>query len=149
MPLSNFLRLKALSDTGLVRYRFDKALRTVILNSSIFARIRAEVTFALSSKYALALYEMVQKRGNLSFRWSETFDWSDRLIYLVLAPGVDPEAIPQKVYELIGGVRGPEATFAGLAVVIACVGALAVSLFTTQQRTKEVGVRKALGATSR
>ena len=29
---------------------------------------------ALSSKYALALYEMVQKRGNLSHQWSETFE---------------------------------------------------------------------------
>ena len=64
---------EAASDDGLLRYRFDKALRKIILDSSIFARIRAEVTFALSSKYALALYEMVQKRGNLSHRLSEVF----------------------------------------------------------------------------
>ena len=61
------------SDDGLFRYRFDKDLRKIILDSSIFARIRAEVTFALSSKYALALYEMVQKRGNLKHVWAETF----------------------------------------------------------------------------
>jgi Initiator Replication protein len=29
--------------------------------------------FAFSSKYALALYEMVQKRGNLKHKWSEEF----------------------------------------------------------------------------
>ena len=29
---------------------------------------------ALSSKYALALYEMIQKRGNLTHVWTETFD---------------------------------------------------------------------------
>jgi plasmid replication initiation protein len=29
--------------------------------------------FAFSSKYALALYEMVQKRGNLKFKTSEEF----------------------------------------------------------------------------
>ncbi len=61
------------SEDGLFRYRFDKDLRKIILDSSIFARIRAEVTFALSSKYALTLYEMIQKRGNLKHVWAETF----------------------------------------------------------------------------
>lgn len=60
--------------TGVFRYRFDSDLRKIIRNSSVFARIRAEVTFALSSKYALALYEMIQKRGNLRHKWSEVFE---------------------------------------------------------------------------
>jgi len=65
---------EAEAGDGVLRYRFDKDLRKIIQNSSIFARIRAEVTFALSSKYALALYEMVQKRGNLAYKWSEVFE---------------------------------------------------------------------------
>ena len=32
--------------------------------------------FAFTSKYALALYEMGEKRRNLQFRWTETFDLS-------------------------------------------------------------------------
>ena len=45
---------------------FPRKLRKLIGDSHIFARIEKDVMLALSSKYALALYEMVQKRGNLS-----------------------------------------------------------------------------------
>ncbi len=37
--------------------------------------------------------------------------------------------------------------FAGLAVFIACLGLFALAAFTTEQRTKEIGIRKAMGAT--
>ncbi|MGB3619436.1 MAG: FtsX-like permease family protein, partial [Catalinimonas sp.] len=37
--------------------------------------------------------------------------------------------------------------FAGLAIFIACLGLLGLVAYTLQQRTREIGVRKALGAT--
>lgn len=36
--------------------------------------------------------------------------------------------------------------FTGLAIFVACLGLFALAAFTTEQRTKEIGIRKALGA---
>jgi putative ABC transport system permease protein len=38
------------------------------------------------------------------------------------------------------------ALFAALAVVLACLGLLGLSAFTTERRTREIGIRKAMGA---
>ncbi len=46
--------------------------------------------------------------------------------------------------ERFGRVFG---VFAALALVIACLGLFGLSAFTAQQRTKEIGVRKVMGAT--
>jgi len=62
---------------GLLEYEIPQRLRRVIKDSTVFARLQREVMFALSSKYALTLYEMVQKRGNLRWRSSEKFSLED------------------------------------------------------------------------
>lgn len=65
--------LEALRSDGLLEYEIPARLRKIIGNSTVFARLQREVMFALSSKYALTLYEMVQKRGNLRWKASERF----------------------------------------------------------------------------
>ncbi|MFD1344353.1 replication initiation protein [Litorisediminicola beolgyonensis] len=62
---------------GLLEYEIPARLRRIIKDSTVFARLQREVMFALSSKYALTLYEMIQKRGNLRYRSSERFSLDD------------------------------------------------------------------------
>ncbi len=38
--------------------------------------------------------------------------------------------------------------FAGLAIVISCLGLLGLAMFTTEHRTREIGIRKVLGASA-
>jgi len=64
---------RPVTGDGKIYYRFQPEVREVIANSGVFARLQKDVMLALSSKYALSLYEMVQKRGNLQHIWYETF----------------------------------------------------------------------------
>lgn len=65
--------VETLRRDGLFEYEIPARLRKIIKNSVVFARLQREVMFALTSKYALTLYEMVQKRGNLRWRASDRF----------------------------------------------------------------------------
>jgi hypothetical protein len=58
---------------GLLYYSFPAAVRAIIRESTQWARLEKEIMFSFASKYALALYEMVQKRINLKYKTSEEF----------------------------------------------------------------------------
>ncbi len=56
-----------------VRYGLPKKLQPIIARSGRWGRIKAEVVCAMTSKYAIALYELVQLRINLDLKCAETF----------------------------------------------------------------------------
>lgn len=52
------------------------------------------------------------------------------------------------LYQTEQRTAGMFSLFAGIAVVLACLGLFALAAFTTLQRTKEIGIRKILGASA-
>ena len=68
---------------------------------------------------------------------------SSRVIYLIIISLMKKFNEQYASDQLFGKVFG---IFSGFAIFIACLGLLGLSLFATAQRTKEIGVRKVLGA---
>ena len=69
--LFNFFDRSA-SGSGTVRFGIPEELAPVLAASGRWGRIKAETVCAMTSKYAIALYEMVQLRANMD-RCVETF----------------------------------------------------------------------------
>ena len=63
-----------LDERGVFNYSFSAGLRSIFKSSFVFAALQRQVMFAFTSRYALILYEMVQARGNLKYKWSEDFE---------------------------------------------------------------------------
>jgi hypothetical protein len=63
-----------LDERGVLNYSFSAGLRTIFKSSFKFAALQRQVMYAFTSRYALILYEMIQVRGNLKYKWSEEFE---------------------------------------------------------------------------
>ena len=80
-------RVQVLSDTttsddeddpsGQVVYSFSPGMRAIIKDSTLWGRVRTAVVFAFTSKYSLALYELITARINLKHIWQEEFSVED------------------------------------------------------------------------
>lgn len=75
------------NDRGYLTYEFDPVLVELLRDSQIFAKLQLDVIHAVSSKYALALYEIVAKRARLSYVRSETFEIDQFRSMLGVEPG--------------------------------------------------------------
>jgi hypothetical protein len=78
------------SDDALFHYTFPEPLRKIVRKSEVWARLESHVIYAFSSKYALALYELVALRANLKHKTSEVFDL-EKFRALI---GVEPGKLP-------------------------------------------------------
>jgi hypothetical protein len=72
---------------GQVIYEFSPAMRAIIKDSTLWGRVRSAVVFAFTSKYALALYELITARINLKHMWQEEFSIEDLRALLGVKPG--------------------------------------------------------------
>jgi len=74
------------TSTATVQFGIPKRLRMVLARSNRWGRIRCEVAYAMTSKYAIALYEMICLRANLD-RVVETIEMSRFRELLGVPPG--------------------------------------------------------------
>jgi hypothetical protein len=74
------------SPNATVQFGIPKRLRIVLARSNRWGRIRCEISYAMTSKYAIALYEMVCLRANLD-RCVETIDTGKFRELLGVPPG--------------------------------------------------------------
>ncbi len=87
-------------------------------------------TEAGKTKEALASLERICKSLNPKFPFTYTFS----------------DDAYQKTYNSEMVVSKLSAVFSFLAIFISCLGLLGLAMFTAEQRTKEIGIRKVLGA---
>ena len=74
------------ASDGTVQFGIPKRLRAVLAKSNRWGRIRCEVSYAMTSKYAIALYELVCLRANRD-HCVEVFSYEDFRDLLGVPPG--------------------------------------------------------------
>src|SRR5277367_5957469 len=99
------------NPTGQVSYSFSPAMRAIIKDSTLWGRVRTAVIFAFTSKYSLALYELITARINLTHVWQEEIRVED-LRALLGVPDGKLERIPNLLQKVI---RPAEAEVGGIA----------------------------------
>ena len=62
---------------GEVLYSFSRGMRAIIASSTHWGRVRGQVMFAFTSKYSLALYELISMRINLQYKDGQIFELAE------------------------------------------------------------------------
>ena len=108
----------------------------IISSWTEFYFIRLKVDETLSASQRLEAYRRLVAR--VEGRWQESFD--SNMNYYFLDQSFNLQYSKDEQFGRIFG------SFAFLAIFIACMGLFGLTSFTLQQRTKEIGIRKVLGA---
>jgi hypothetical protein len=88
------------NPAGQITYSFSRGMRQIIKDSTLWGRVRNAVVFAFTSKYSLALYELITARINLTYKWQEEFTVED-LRGLLGVPDGKLERIPNLLQKVI------------------------------------------------
>ena len=88
------------NPAGVVVYSFSRGMRGIIKDSTFWGRVRNSVIFAFTSKYSIALYELISARINLKHLWQEEFSVED-LRALLGVPEGKLERIPNLLQKVI------------------------------------------------
>lgn len=127
----------------------DKHIVTGVVEDFHFASLHEEIR-------PMILYLSLQSSQHVTVRLA-TADLSDALAHI---EATWSQFVPQRpfayhflddhfaaMYQEEQQLGRLFSAFAGLAILIACLGLFGLAAFTAEQRTKEIGVRKVLGAT--
>ncbi|WCT75888.1 replication initiation protein (plasmid) [Sphingomonas naphthae] len=64
---------ESLERDGFLHYRIPEELIEILRNSEVYARLKTQVMYCFESKYALCLYEMIERRIGLEYKQREEF----------------------------------------------------------------------------
>lgn len=64
---------ESLEKDGFLHYRIPEELIEILRNSEVYARLKTQVMYCFESKYALCLYEMIERRVGLAYKQTDEF----------------------------------------------------------------------------
>src|SRR3546814_18583190 len=62
---------KSLEKDGFLHYRIPEELIEILRNSEVYARLKTQGMYCFESKYALCIYEMIERRIGLDSKQNE------------------------------------------------------------------------------
>lgn len=124
-----------LNIVGVVQNFHQEGLKKSIEPQLILLRPNARNAYSIK----LQTSDMAKAVAGIRQTWSKYFP-NDPVNYFFLDEMFDQQYKSDRLYGKVFG------TFASLAILIACFGLLGLSAYNILQRTKEIGIRKVMGA---
>ena len=127
--------LQSLTVIGVIENFHFESLKQNVSPVMIFLseKPRGIISFRFQSKNAQEIISMIETK------WKEMAPGQPFTYYFLDQRFSNMYAAETRLAKVFG-------IFTGLAVLIACLGLFALTAFTAEQRTKEIGIRKVLGA---